>query len=39
MITEALARFVVETKAHDVPDSVLASAQDALVDVLGVALA
>ncbi|MBI4191086.1 MAG: MmgE/PrpD family protein [Betaproteobacteria bacterium] len=39
MITEALARFVIETKAGDIPDEVLVGARDALTDVLGVALA
>lgn len=39
MITETLARFAIETRTVSIPDAVLARARDALVDVLGVALA
>lgn len=39
MFTKALARFVIETKASDIPETILAGAQDALTDTLGVALA
>ena len=39
MITEKLARFVVDTTARDIPDDVLRGARDALIDTVGVALA
>jgi 2-methylcitrate dehydratase PrpD len=39
MITDALARFVIDTKATTVPDAVLLSARNALTDTVGVALA
>lgn len=39
MITETLARFVIETHASDVPEAALVSARNALVDTLGVAIA
>ena len=39
MFTKALARFVIETKASDIPETILAGARDALTDTLGVALA
>lgn len=39
MITETLARFVVDTKAADIPEAVLAGARNALIDTVGVALA
>ena len=38
-ITETLAKFVLETKAADMPDAVLAGARNALFDTVGVALA
>lgn len=39
MITDTIARFVVEIEAAAVPDAVLVGAQDALTDTVGVALA
>jgi 2-methylcitrate dehydratase PrpD len=39
MITEQLARFVIETRTSDIPDAALDTARDALTDVVGVALA
>lgn len=39
IITEKLARFVIDTRTGDIPKDVLKSAQDALVDTVGVALA
>ncbi|MGE5525433.1 MAG: MmgE/PrpD family protein [Rhodospirillaceae bacterium] len=39
MITEKLARFVVETPIDDIPASVLDGARDALIDTIGVAIA
>jgi len=39
MFTKALARFVIETKASDIPETILAGARNALTDTLGVALA
>jgi 2-methylcitrate dehydratase PrpD len=39
MVTEKLARFVVETKVSDIPAVVLDGARDALIDTAGVALA
>ena len=39
MFTETLARFVIETRASDLPEAVVAAARDALIDTLGVALA
>lgn len=39
MITERLARFVVETKASDIPEAIVTGARDALIDTVGVALA
>lgn len=39
MLTERLARFVIETRLDDVPEPVLAGARDALLDTIGVALA
>jgi 2-methylcitrate dehydratase PrpD len=39
MITETLARFVVDTPESDIPEDVLKGAQDALIDTVGVALA
>jgi len=39
MLTERLARFVIETRSADIPDPVLAGACDALLDTFGVALA
>jgi 2-methylcitrate dehydratase PrpD len=39
MITERLARFVVETPLERIPEDVLDGARDALVDTLGVAIA
>ncbi len=39
MITEKLARFVIETPLSDIPQDVLAGARDALIDTVGVALA
>jgi 2-methylcitrate dehydratase PrpD len=39
MITEKLARFVIDTPTGDVPKDVLKGAQDALIDTVGVALA
>ncbi len=39
MITDALARFVIDTKATALPDAVLVGAQNALTDTVGVALA
>lgn len=39
MITEKLARFVIETRLPDIPKNVLAGARDALIDTVGVALA
>ena len=39
MITETLARFVVETRASDLPEETINAARDALIDTVGVALA
>jgi 2-methylcitrate dehydratase PrpD len=39
MITEKLARFVIDTRPSDIPKDVLKGAQDALIDTVGVALA
>jgi 2-methylcitrate dehydratase PrpD len=39
MVTEKLARFVIETRVTDIPKDVLAGARDALIDTVGVALA
>lgn len=39
MITEKLARFVIETRLTDIPKDVIAGARDALIDTVGVALA
>jgi 2-methylcitrate dehydratase PrpD len=39
MITDTLARFVIDTQAAAIPDAVLAGAQNALTDTVGVALA
>ena len=39
MITQELARFVIDTKVSDIPQSVLEGARDALIDTVGVALA
>lgn len=39
MITDTLARFVIDTKATAVPPAVLAAARNALADTVGVALA
>jgi 2-methylcitrate dehydratase PrpD len=39
MITEKLARLVVDTSTGDIPEDVLKGARDALIDTLGVALA
>ncbi|HYC47141.1 MAG TPA: MmgE/PrpD family protein [Burkholderiales bacterium] len=39
MITAALARFVLDTRATDIPDDVLSGARDALMDTVGCALA
>lgn len=39
MITEALARFLIDTRAADIPEAALAAARDALTDTLGVAIA
>ena len=39
MLTETLARFVIETRTSDLPDAAIAAARDALVDTVGVALA
>lgn len=39
MLTERLARFVIETRTADIPPPVLAGARDALLDTIGVALA
>lgn len=39
MLTERLARFVIETPTADIPPPVLAGARDALLDTIGVALA
>jgi len=39
MFTETLARFVIETRASDLPEAVIAAARDALIDTVGVALA
>ena len=39
MITEKLARFVVDTPLDSIPDSVLDGARDAVIDTIGVAIA
>ena len=39
MITETLARFVIETRKSGLPDETLDAARDALIDTVGVALA
>ena len=39
MITETLARFVVETPLDKIPEAVLNGARDALIDTIGVAIA
>ncbi len=39
MITETLARFVIDTRASDMPEAALANARNALIDTLGVAIA
>jgi 2-methylcitrate dehydratase PrpD len=39
MFTEMLARFVLETRASDLPEETLDAARDALIDTVGVALA
>jgi 2-methylcitrate dehydratase PrpD len=39
MATETLARFVIETRANNIPNEILKAAQDALIDTVGVALA
>ena len=39
MITETLARFVIETKASGLPEETFGAARDALIDTMGVALA
>jgi 2-methylcitrate dehydratase PrpD len=39
MFTETLARFVIETRASDLPEETLDAARDALLDTVGVALA
>ena len=39
MITETLARFVVETRISDLPEETINAARDALIDTVGVALA
>jgi 2-methylcitrate dehydratase PrpD len=39
MLTERLARFVIETRAADIPSAVIDGARDALIDTVGVALA
>jgi 2-methylcitrate dehydratase PrpD len=39
MITEKLARFVIETRVEDIPPQVLTGARDALMDTVGCALA
>jgi len=39
MITETLARFVIDTRASDLPEETIHAARDALIDTVGVALA
>jgi 2-methylcitrate dehydratase PrpD len=39
MLTETLARFVIETRASDLPGETIEAARDALIDTVGVALA
>lgn len=39
MITETLARFVIDTRASDLPEETINAARDALIDTVGVALA
>jgi len=39
MLTERLAKFVIETRASDVPPEAIAAARDAVIDTLGCALA
>jgi len=39
MLTERLARFVIETRTADIPPAVIDGARDALIDTVGVALA
>lgn len=39
MLTERLARYVIETRTGDIPPPVIAGARDALIDTVGVALA
>lgn len=39
MITETLARFVIDTRASDMPEAAFTGARNALIDTLGVAIA